>query len=133
MDTNQSNQEIGREILGILLGELLVTGLMFLVYVLLHKWTGKVLWGGLLGTALTLGNFIFMALSVTAASKKAVEGDVKGGSALNSSSMLIRYILLAAVLFIAGKTKIVDPIALVVPLLLFRPVLTVLELIRKGR
>ena len=124
-----SKKAFARQLTFLTVGEFLVVGLTCAIFFALGKFDMKVLWGGVLGMALAIGNFAVMAFFLTLASKKAVSGDVKGGQSVSSMSMIGRYLLLALVLFIVARTKIVNAIALVVPLALFRVILSVEELI----
>ena len=123
-------KEFTRQILFLILGELLVAGLTCVVFLLIKRFEMKVLWGALLGAVLAVGNYVSMAFSLSLASKRAVEGDIKGGQVISTASMIGRYLLLALILFFVARTKAVNPIALVVPLALFRVILTVGEMIR---
>lgn len=127
----KKNDSLLREILIIATGEVLCTALMFGLFALGGHWSIKVLWGGLLGCTLAILNYGFIALGVAIASKKATEQDVAGGQRTIQASMLLRLVFLALVLFLAMKRQLVNPIALVVPLFLFRPILSVGELFRK--
>lgn len=127
----KKNDSLLREILIIAIGEVLCTALMFGLFALGGYWSIKVLWGGLLGCTLAILNYGFIALGVAIASKKATEQDVAGGQRTIQASMLLRLVFLALVLFLAMKRQLVNPIALVVPLFLFRPILSVGELFRK--
>lgn len=111
-------------------GELLAVGLTCAVFLLLGRFDMKVLWGGILGAVLAIGNFAALALGLSMASKKALAGDTKGGQGVSTTSMIVRYLLLALILFFAARTKAVNPIALIVPLALFRPILSLEEMIR---
>lgn len=121
-----------REILLVSIGELFVTVLMFAIFALGGFWTIKVLWGGLLGCGLAIINYCLMALGVAIASQKAAEQDVKGGKQTIQTSMFLRLALMAVVLFFAMKRGLANPIALVIPLFLFRPIISVGELFRKS-
>ena len=118
-----------RQLTFLTIGEILVVGLTCAVFLILDRYETKVLLGGLLGMALAVGNYAVMALFLTLASRKALAGDVKGGQGVSTMSMLGRYLFLALILFLVAKTKAVNPIALVVPLALFRVILSVEELI----
>ena len=131
MSLNKSDSVL-REILIIAVGEALCTALMLGIFALAEAWSLKVLWGGLLGCCLAISNYGLMALGVAIATRKATEQDVRGGQRAIQLSMLLRLVFLALVLFIALKRKLVNPIALVVPLFLFRPILSAGELFRKS-
>lgn len=120
-----------REVLLVSVGEIMATALMFGIFALGDFWSLKVLWGGLLGCGLAIIYYGLTALGVAIAAKKATEQDVNGGNRTLRVSMLLRFALLLAVLAMALKGQMVNPIALVVPLFLFRPILSVCEFFRK--
>lgn len=121
-----------REILIVAVGEVLCTGLMFGIFAIGGYWSTQVLWGGLLGCALAVGNYCMIALGVAIAAKRAAEQNVPGGQRAIQISMFLRLVFLALILFLVMKRQLVNPIALVVPLFLFRPILSVGELFRKS-
>ena len=59
------NRDIMKQIGFVALGEALGTGIMLGVFALLGRFSLKVLWGGLIGAALALGNFIALCISVS--------------------------------------------------------------------
>ena len=111
----------------IALGVGLCVALMIGIFALVGAFDLSVLWGGLCGGLLSVGNFFFMALVATVASDKAMAQDVDGGQKLVKSSYPIRLLILAAVLFALAKSGICNVLALVLPLAFVRPVLTVAE------
>lgn len=125
-------KQLLREFLILFLGELLGAGILLGVFALLGRFEWSVLWGALLGVGLTMLNFFLMALSVWRAADKAEQGDVKGGRRLMTLSMLGRYLLMALVLFAGAKSGLTHPIAMLIPLLLMRPILSLGEVFRKA-
>lgn len=125
-------KQLLREFLILFLGELLGAGILLGVFALLGRFEWSVLWGALLGVGLTMLNFFLMALSVWRAADKAEQGDVKGGRRLMTLSMLGRYLLMALVLFAGAKSGLMHPIAMLIPLLLMRPILSLGEVFRKA-
>ena len=113
------------------IAELACVGIMVGIYALLGAldWTVPV--GGLIGLLLAVGNFFFMALSASSAGEKAQNQDVKGGQAAMKSSFLLRMAVLFGLLFVFAKTGIADPIAMVIPLALIRPIVSVTEFFSK--
>lgn len=87
------------------------------------NWTVPV--GGAIGLVLAVGNFFFMAINASAAADKAENQDVKGGKATIKSSFMLRLLVLFALLFVFAKTGVANPIAMVVPLFLVRPIISV--------
>lgn len=121
-----------REVLLVSLGQLLTTGLMFGVFALGGFWSTKVLWGGLLGCGLSILYYGLAALGVSIASAKAIAQDVTGGKRILRISQLLRYALLALTLIMALRGDFVNIIALLIPLLMLRVVLSVCEFFRKA-
>ena len=115
----------------IAIGEVLCVALMCGVYALIGKWSLSVLLGGLIGWLVATGNFFFLAVVATLASDKAEAGDPMSGQKLMKSSYPIRLLVMAAALILCAKSGMFDVIALVVPLLFVRPILTVKEFFRK--
>lgn len=114
------------------LGEVLCTGAMLGIFALLGYFDQSVLLGGIVGFLLSVLNFFFMAVGTSLAADKAEKQDVKGGKALLQMSMLIRYAVLFVVLFACAKSGLFNAIAMVLPLVFVRPILTFGEFFRKS-
>ena len=114
-----------------MLGEAICLALMFAVYALLGRFGLSVVLGGLVGAVLATGNFFFMAMIATLAADRAQQQDVEGGQKLIKSSWPIRLAVMAVVLFVCAKSGCFDVLALALPLVFVRPVLTVREFFRK--
>ena len=127
----ESRKTVIRETLMILLGVAICAGLMCVVFALLHKFDLTVLLGAAVGTAVTTLNFFAMAMVATLAADRAQEQDVEGGKKLLKGAYPIRILMLAVVLFACAKSGYFNVIALVLPLIFVRPVITVLEFFRK--
>lgn len=112
-------------------GVFLCVAVMIGIFALLGYFDWKVLVGGIIGGVLSVGNFFFMAVSASLAADKAEKQDVKGGQALVRNSYTLRLIVLFVILFACAKGGIANPIALVLPLIFVRPVLTLAEFFRK--
>lgn len=126
-----SRKAVMREILYIIIGEVVGVALMFGVFFLLQKFTVKVLVGGIIGMVLTVLNFFFMAISASVAADKATEQDVKGGTVLMRFSYTIRIVALFLLLFLAYKSGYCDLFSLLIPLLFVRPTILIVEFLRK--
>lgn len=126
-----SRKIVFRETGVVALGLLICIAAMFGIYALLGWLDREVLLGGLLGGVLALLNFFFMAVGTSLAADKAEAQDVKGGKALLQMSMLIRYAVLFVVLFAGAKSGLCDAIAMVLPLVFVRPILSFGEFFRK--
>lgn len=109
------------------LGVGLCVALMIGFFALAGAFDLTVLWGGLIGGILSVGNFFFMALVATVASDKALAQDVEGGQKLVKGSYPLRLLVLAALLFVLAKSGFCNVLALVLPLAFVRPVLTIAE------
>jgi len=113
-------------------GELLGAAVMFGVYALLQRLNFSVVLGGTLGVIIAALNFFFMALYATIAADKAINQDVAGGQRVMRISQLVRYILMFGALVVIGVSKKCDLIATVIPLLLFRPIVSVIAFFGKS-
>ena len=116
----------------ITIGQVLCVAAMFGIFALLGKFDQTVLWGGILGGVLAILNFFFMAIGANLAADKAESDNVKGGKAVIQGSFMLRYLLLIVVLFAGAKSGFCNVIALVLPLVFTRPILTVGEFFRKS-
>ena len=128
----ESRKLVLKETAIITVGEVICVALMYAVYALIHKFNTGVLLGGIVGAVLAIGNFFFMAVAATLAADKAVAQDVEGGKKMMKSSYTLRLVVLAAVLFLCAKSGVFDVIALALPLLFTRPVLTVIQFFGKS-
>lgn len=91
----------------------------------------NVLWGALAGYVLTVGNFFIMAVGTSLAADKAEDQNVSAGKNLLRGSMMLRYVVLAVLLFVLAKSGVCNVIALALPLAFVRPVLMLSEFFRK--
>ncbi len=120
-----------RETFFLLLGELLCSAIIVGIYALIGALNPGVIWGVLVGAVLSVGNFFMLGVSADAAANKAQEQDVKGGKTLMRLSYQFRLIVMFVLLFAFAKSGLCSPLAMVLPLLLFRPILMVIEFLRK--
>lgn len=138
-----------REIGFLLVGELLVSLAIVGVYAVLDKFSYAVIAGALLGSAVTVFNFVFLSISVNRAIDKVMaqrgdkemsEEEAEAFAAENQaavqrasqSSYLLRQILMLGVL--VGAFLLdgwFDVVATLVPLLMFRPLLMAAGLFSK--
>ena len=131
-------------------GELVVNLVTVLVYALLDKINYTVFTGALLGTAVTILNFFILTVSVNNAINKymALRGtkqmsDEEAEQFAHDNSMviqnamtrsyIIRSLLMLGVLVGAFLLKQFDVIATLVPLVCYRPIIFVSELLKKRR
>ena len=131
-------------------GELVVNLITVLVFALLDKLDYTVITGALLGTAVTILNFFILTASVDRAITKYL--NMRGSKAMDDEeaekfarensmviqnamtrSYIIRSILMLGVLVGAFLLKQFNVIATLVPLVCYRPIIYVSELIKKRR
>lgn len=127
----ESGKFLLRQTASVLLGQVICLGIMFGVYAALNKLDGDVLSGGVLGTLLATLHFFFLALTAALAADRAKNQDVAGGQKLLRAAYPIRLLILAAVLILCGRSGKFDILATVLPLAFVRPVLTVMEFLKK--
>ncbi len=127
----ESRKIILHETAAVGLGTLAATGIMVAVFALAGHLDGSVWLGALVGLALAVGNFFIMAITANLAASKAQQQDVAGGKAMLQGSYFLRLAVLFGILFLCVKTEIFNILALALPLLFVRPVVTVTELLRK--
>lgn len=128
-------KQLMRELLIVSAGEVLFAGLMLLVYFLIHQLDWKVIFAAAIGVFLVTLNFFIMILGVVSAADKAEKGDVTGGKRAMNLSMTLRLILMLAVLaaaVLSGFFDLKHIIAMLIPLLLFRPIISLGEFFRKA-
>ena len=126
-----SRKLVFRETAVVLIGEAVCTGVMFGIFALLSRFDSTVLLGGIVGAALSVLNFFFMAVTASLAADKAQQQDVEQGQKLVKMSYPIRLLVLAVILIACAKSGKCNVLALVLPLLFVRPTLTVGEFFRK--
>ena len=115
----------------ILIGEGICVGVMLGLCALLGWLDLSVALGGFFGGVLAVLNFFFMAVGTSLAADKAQEQNVGGGKKLLQMSMTVRYALLFVILVALAKSGLCNPLALVVPVFLVRPIITFGEFFRK--
>lgn len=116
----------------IALGQVICVGMMLGIFALLGQFDMHVLRGAIVGGALAVLNFLFMAIGAMMAADKAVDQDVKGGRSAVRSSMLLRLIVLAIVLIAFARSGICNVLAMVLPLAFTRPILTLATFFEKA-
>ena len=112
-------------------GLMICAALMLAVYGLLGYFSMKVLLGSIVGVLVSLGNFFFMALTVSLAADKAQQQDPEGGKKMVKGGYPVRLLVIAVILFACAKSGYFDVLAMVLPLAFVRPTLTVAEFFRK--
>ena len=131
MNERTDKRQTLRELAVIGLGELLVLGLICGAYALLGKMDGKVLLGGTVGVFTAVLNYFLMAVGIYAAAARAGAGNPEKGKLLITISTLGRFALMIAILVVGAKSGACNVIAMVIPLLVFRPLIFVGEFFRR--
>ena len=127
----ESKKFIWSNILLVAVGQVLCVGLMIGIFALAGHFAMDVIWGGLMGGVIAVANFTIMALIADKAAEKAQNQDVAGGQKLISLSYSLRMVLLFGALALCALSGVFNLIALAVPLVFNRPILTVAEIFRK--
>ena len=137
-----------RELIAILIGEAIVSLVICGVYLIISKYTYKVLLGVLLGSTVTVLNFLVLSIMTNRVINRFLEarGDAEltdeeaqavamkfQGQVQNQIkiSFLVRTAVLAATLVVAFLVEIFEVLPTVIPLLMLRPILTVSEFIKR--
>lgn len=131
MEKQESKRQVFRELTVFALGELAVLALVCAGFAIAGRWSGKVLLGAAVGAALAAANYSLMAVGVFKAAAKAEAGDAVSGQRTMTRSMLGRYLLMIGVLAAGAKSGLCNVIAMVIPLLMTRPLLYAAELLRR--
>ena len=127
----ESRKLVFKETAIIAIGEVVCVALMCAVYALIGKFSVAVMLSGLIGLLVATGNFFALAVVATLAADRAEAGDSLAGQKLMKSSYPIRLLVMAVVLILCAKSGYFDVLALALPLVFVRPVLTVAEFFRK--
>lgn len=127
----ESRKLVFKETAIIAIGEAVCVALMCAVYALIGKFSVAVMLSGLVGLLVATGNFFALAVVATLAADRAEAGDSLAGQKLMKSSYPIRLLAMAVVLILCARSDYFDVLALVLPLVFVRPVLTVAEFFRK--
>lgn len=147
MNTNK-NSYIDTIYLGI--GELVVSLIVVLVYIAIGLFDTTVLTGVLLGSIVTVVNFLILSYSVNKAVNQFME--LRGDAEMNdeeaadfakanslkiqnavTKSYVLRTALMMGSLVLAFITNFFNPIATLIPLIMYKPLLYATEFIKKKR
>lgn len=132
MEENMDSRKfVLKETAIVLLGEVLCSTAMVGVFALLGAYDSSVLLGAIVGSLLATLNFFFMAIGASLAADQAENQNVKGGQAMLKSSYTLRMVLLFVILFAFAKSGLCNIFAMALPLVFFRPILTIAEFFRK--
>jgi hypothetical protein len=126
----QARKHVFRETGIMALGELIGAALTVAVFWALGYFQINVLWGAFAGCLVTVGNYFFMAVTVDLAADKAEQGQVQQAQKSVQLSSTVRLVVMGLVLFLCIRLG-ANVVALLVPLLLERPILMLSEFFRK--
>lgn len=115
----------------VLIGELVLSALMTGIFAALGYFDLSVVLGALAGSFIATANHLVLMLGVLAAASKAEKQDVKGGQMLIQISYTGRLLGLFLILVLCAKSDIFNLLALVIPLVFTRPLLTIAEYFNK--
>ncbi len=127
----KSHPVVWQETKSIALGQLVCCAVMVGIYALIGKFSMAVVLGALAGGFLSTLNFFAMALGADIAASRGEGQEVARGQTLIQMSYLGRMVALFLILALCAKSGLFDLIALVLPLVFVRPILTVREFLRK--
>ena len=103
--------------------------LMQAVFLLLGKWDLSVLLGNILSTALMVGNFYFLGLSVQ---KAVATGDEKESKKIMKNSQSLRTLVMFIVVMLGAWIPAFSTIAIIIPLFFTRIAIAFRPLWEKG-
>ena len=146
----QNKNDAVKQIALLALAEIIISAVICLVYFLLGHFSYKVVTGVLLGSVVTVANFVFLTLSVNRAIDRYLE--LRGTREMDEEeaekfasehamavqnaatrSFIIRTVTMLAAFVVAFLLEWFEPLATVIPLLMFRPILYALEALKKKK
>lgn len=127
----KSKNIVIRETGTVAIGQALAAAAMIGFFALLGKYDTSVLLGGIAGAVISTANFFLMSLFASLAADKAEAQDVAGGQKLIQLSYMGRMIGMFLALFLCAKSGMCHVVALVIPLVFTRPILTIAEIFKK--
>lgn len=128
-----NRKQVLRQTGKIAVGVALCTGIMLVIYYAIGMFSTKILYGAVAGFFLGVGNFLAMAIVASRAADKAEAQDINAGRVLMQGSYFARLVLLFIVMVVLTKAQLCEPLAMVIPLVFVRPVITVSELLIKKK
>ena len=148
MKTKNKNSYIDTIYLAI--GEAIVSLLVLLVYIAIGKFEWTVITGAILGSLATIANFVILSIALNKAldkfidkrgDKELTEEEAEAFAKANSikvqnavtKSYVFRTGLMMGSLVIAFITKWFNPIATLVPLAMYKPLLYVTQFVKQKR
>ncbi len=126
-----SHKIVFQETKTVVLGELVCCAVLVGIYALLGRFSTAVILGAAAGGLLASANFFIMALCADMALDKGQAEGAANGQSLIHLSYLGRMVALFLILALCAKSGLFDLIALVLPLVFVRPILTIAEFTKK--
>ena len=127
-----SRQFVLRTTAMLAIAEAICTALMVGAFALAGYYNTGVLLGGIVGCIMAVANFFFMAVAAESAADRALDNDVDSGKKIVKASFRARLLIMAVLLFLFAKSGTCNLIAMIVPLVLTRVIITVIEFFRKS-
>lgn len=122
---------IFRQTLPVVIGQFLCTTAMMGIFLLTGRFDPTVFWGGIAGSLISLGNFVLLSFFAGLAADRASRGDVAGGQKLIRLSYMGRMAAMLIALAVCAQSGCFHVLALALPLLFIRPILTIAEFFTK--
>ena len=117
----RKKHSLTRNILPVVITELLFVTLIQLGFVAAKRWDTSVLLGSLAGFVIAMGYYLSIVLVTLAAEKKAQNQDVHGGQALVRVMYPLRMLLTFGALLACCISKVFNILALALPMLTILP------------
>lgn len=138
------------EVTRLIIGEIIVSLIMIGIYCVLDRYSHRVVTGAALGSAVTILNFLMLSVAVNRALDQAMASRGDGNMTEEEAekfaaehmpqvqqavkaSYLVRTIVMLAALVAAFLLDWFDVVATLVPLVMFRPIITFGEIFRKKK
>ena len=117
------NSEVLKEIRKIALITLGAIAAMIAVFAVCGHFSWGVVWGGLLGGAVSVVNFFLLAVTI----EKSLAKGAKGAQGFMGLSYILRMAMIAAVLIFAIKNESLNYLAVIIPLVFPQIIIKVLH------
>jgi hypothetical protein len=119
-----SRKIVIKQTVAVAVGVIVLAGVMVGIYGLLHRFSITVLWSALAGSLTIILNYFFMAMTVNMAADRATQGEVTQAQKMVQTSSVLRLVAMGGILLLCILLG-AEPLALLLPILFGRPVLTV--------
>lgn len=119
-----SQSSLFRQAIPVVIGQCIIACALMGTFLLFGRLDSSVIRGCVAGSLIALGNYLLMTFFACLAADKASHQDVAGGQKLLQLSYLGRMAGLALVLAVLAKSGRFQILALALPLLFTRPILT---------